>query len=173
MTLVNTQWLTPMLWKEWGYKKLPMFRRSSLEIQHLLELWYLHSLVLCHRHNTLLSFKVFWLTMWAECFSSFFAWACLGFLRSLGSPLILGLLSPLRMFVSPSQIVPSQITVGEHHYPLHWGAGTHTPPRSYFGHSPLPPSPPHVIWGCGPIDSSTAAVQSYSLPVDSESTSCC
>ena len=101
-----------------------MFRRSYFEMQHWLELWYLHLLNLCPRYNTWLSLKVFWFTVWAECLSSFFLSTCKGLLGSLGvTSLILDLLSPPRMFVSPTQIlsswiVPPQLVVGEHLYPL-------------------------------------------------------
>ena len=87
--------------------------------------------------------------------------------------LVLGSLSPPRMLISPSQIVPSLITVEEHHYPIHWRTGTCTPPRPYFVQSPLPHSAPGAIFGCGPTSSPKTVAQSYSQPDDSESTSCC
>ena len=173
-----TRWLWQMLddlltcsAQKWGYKKLQMFRRSYLEIQHWQELWYLHLLILCPRHNTQLSLNV----LLTHCVSRisllllFFSSPRLP-QKSGVTSLILGLLSPLRMFISPSWIVPSWITVGEHHYLLHWWAGIHTPLKSHFRQSTLPQSPPGIMCGCGPTGSLTASAQLNSQSVGSEFT---
>ena len=72
--------------------------------------------------------------------------------KSWGTSLILGLLSPPRIFVSPSQIVPSWIipsqivppwiVMGELLYPLVDEQVPHTPPMLHFRQSPLPQYPP-------------------------------
>ena len=116
-----------------GYKKLQMFRRSYLEIQHWPELWFLHLVNLYPRHNKQLSLNAFWLTVWTECFCLlFFSFPRLPRESGVTSH-IFGLLSPPRMIIPPSWIVPSWINVGEHHYPLGWWTGTCTPPNPLLG----------------------------------------
>ena len=89
--------------------------------------------------HTWLSSKVSWLTVWVECLSTFFSATHLGLLRSLGLPLL---------FVRLAQTLPGSLFLlqrfwwREHPYPLEWWAGTHTPPMSHFGQSPLPKFPP-------------------------------
>ena len=128
-----------------------MFGRSYLEIQHWLQLWYLHLLNLCPRHNTRLSLSVFW-THSVNKMSALFL-----FFNSPRPPWESGVTSLIFMLAQPSKDVHSSFTdySGEHLYPL--GLIEQLPALlqcPIFVRVLFPG--PHVISDCDSIGGSTA-----------------